>query len=109
MSLPHDFDFDLMMRLAGEAPGEFARQREMLIQEAIDSFRVPAHGRQLQAVIDTQRVCVSKSNKLNTDNARGVQLAEVVSSLSQMIRRIRIGDENDVHSLAAVSQQQPRC
>jgi hypothetical protein len=50
------FDFDLMVRLAREAPAEFARKREELILDAIASFRSPDEGHRFQSEIDSERL-----------------------------------------------------
>lgn len=51
-----DFDFDLMARLAKEDPAEFARHREELIRDMIESFPNPEEGRRLQFEIDMERI-----------------------------------------------------
>lgn len=56
MRQPIKFDFELMARLAIEAPEEFARMREALIREAIESFQTPSNGALLQAEIDAQQM-----------------------------------------------------
>lgn len=68
-----EFDFDLMARLAQENPAEFARKREELLRRAIESFRRPDEGRQVQFEIDMERMrtspgeqtCVAMAGKLN--------------------------------------------
>lgn len=58
-----EFDFDLMARLAKEDPAEFARRRELLIQQAIAAFPDPELGQRLQAEIDLERVCAPQGEK----------------------------------------------
>lgn len=56
MAAQLDFDFDLMVRLAKEAPAEFARKREELILRTIASFRCPEDGLRFQSEIDSDRI-----------------------------------------------------
>lgn len=51
-----EFDFELMARLAKEAPAEFAKKREEILLEAIESFRRPEQGHRIQSEIDAERL-----------------------------------------------------
>lgn len=51
-----NFDFDLLARLAKEAPAEFALRRAALIREAVAACDNLAEGNRLQEEIDARRM-----------------------------------------------------
>lgn len=56
MTQASDFNFDHMAALAREAPEQFARRREELIQAAIASCCRPEEGVLMQGEIDAERL-----------------------------------------------------
>lgn len=97
MSCQWNFDFDLMARLAREAPAEFARKREELILSTIASFRSPEAGRRFQSEIDSDRVrtppgeqtCLAIARKMSRSLGRMSDLLADIQSLAKVesIRR----------------------
>lgn len=86
------FDFDKMAQLAVDAPAEFARLRDLLLQDAIQSFSTPENGAQLQAVIDIYRS--SNPQGISCYAAIGLQLETMAAMLSRAVRQATAGDVN---------------
>lgn len=90
------FDFDLMARLARESPAEFARKREELILQVIDSFRSPEAGHRFQSQIDSDRMrtspgeqtCLAMAKRMSTSLGRmSTLLADIQTLARQEIGR----------------------
>jgi hypothetical protein len=97
MAVQVDFDFDLMVRLAREAPAEFARRREELILGTIATFRSPEAGHRFQLEIDAERMrsapgeqtCLAIAKRMNASLRKMSALLADIQTLAkrEIIRR----------------------
>lgn len=81
--LPSEFDFDLMARLAREAPAEFAARRAELIQGAIARCHCPEEGYRLQGEIDAERLQTAPGK--DTYCAMADKLSVLVKRMSALV------------------------
>lgn len=88
-----NFDFELMARLAKESPAEFARKREELILQTIESFRCPEKGHRFQAEIDADRMRTPPGEKtyLAMADRMGSSLARMATLLGEIQSVAKVG------------------
>lgn len=87
------FDFDLMVQLAREAPAEFARKREELILGAIAAFRSPEDGYRFQSEIDAERVRTAPGEQSCVAIAK--RMAASLGKMSALLSDIQVLARSD--------------
>ncbi|UCV17820.1 DUF3135 domain-containing protein [Ferribacterium limneticum] len=82
------FDFDLLAKLSADAPSEFAKIRDGLIQQAIHSFRIQEDGYRLQGEIDLERM--SHAVGTQTCAALAYKIKDMVEQMHLLAEALRV-------------------